>query len=137
MNIKKFVIASIVVFIVFEILNFIIHGPLLGSIYVETKSVWRPDMMDKMWIIHITNFIFSFLFVYIFTKGYENKGIVEGLRFGLIIGLLMNVVGMFNQYAVYPLPFSLAIQWFIYGIIQYVICGAVAASIYREKEKAQ
>jgi len=93
--------------------------------------------MDKMWIIHITNFIFSFLFVYIFTKGYENKGIVEGLRFGLIIGLLMNVVGMFNQYAVYPLPFSLAIQWFIYGIIQYVICGAVAASIYREKEKAQ
>ncbi len=137
MNIKKFVIASIVVFIVFEILNFIIHGPLLGSIYEETKSVWRPDMMDKMWIIHITNFIFSFLFVYIFTKGYENKGIVEGLRFGLIIGLLMNVVGMFNQYAVYPLPFSLAIQWFIYGIIQYVICGAVAASIYREKEKAQ
>ena len=137
MNIKKFVIASIVVFIVFEILNFIIHGPLLGSIYEEAKSVWRPDMMDKMWIIHITNFIFSFLFVYIFTKGYENKGIVEGLRFGLIIGLLMNVVGMFNQYAVYPLPFSLAIQWFIYGIIQYVICGAVAASIYREKEKAQ
>jgi len=122
---------------VFEILNTIIHGPLLGSIYESTQSVWRPDMMDKMWIIHVTTVIFSFLFVYIFTKGYENKGIVEGLRFGLIIGLLMNVVGMFNQYAVYPIPFNLAIQWFIYGIIQYVVIGAVAASIYREKKKVE
>jgi len=81
--------------------------------------------------MYITAFVFSFLFIYIFTKGYEGKGVAEGIRYGLIIGLLMLVVGMFNQYAVYPIPLNLTIQWFIYGLIQFIIVGIVAALIYR------
>ena len=134
MNTKRYLGASIAVFICFQILEFIIHGPLLGKVYMSMEGVWRPDMMSKMWIIYTTSFILSFLFVYIFTKGYEGKGIGEGFRYGLLIGLLMNVVGMFNQYAVYPIPFVLALQWFIYGMIEFSICGIVAAMIYKPKE---
>lgn len=86
-----------------------------------------------MWIMYITSFIFAVLFVYIFTKGYENAGIAEGVRYGLIVGLLMNVVGMFNQYAIYPVPFNLVLQWFVYGMIQFIIYGIVAALIYKPK----
>jgi hypothetical protein len=99
--------------------------------YQALENVWRPDMMQKMWIIYVTSLVFSFLFVYIFSKGYEGKGIFEGVRYGLIIGLLMNVVGMFNQYAVYPIPIGLIIQWFIYGVIQFIICGIVAAALFK------
>jgi hypothetical protein len=87
-----------------------------------------------MWIMYVTALIFSFLFVYIFSKGYEGRGIQEGIRYGLIIGLLMNVVGMFNQYAVYPLPLGLVIQWFIYGVIQFIICGIVVAALYKPSQ---
>jgi hypothetical protein len=135
MNIKRFILASVLVFVAFQVLNFLIHNVLLMAAYQATADVWRPDMMQKMWIIYVTTLIFSFLFVYIFTKGYEGKGILEGVRYGLLIGLLMNVVGMFNQYAVYPVPLTLAVQWFIYGMIQYVICGIVAAVIYRPAGK--
>ena len=131
MNKKRFVLASIAVFVVFEILDWIIHSKILSRTYMNLQHLWRPDMMDKMWIMYITAFIFSFLFVYIFTKGYEGKGAAEGIRYGLIIGLLMLVVGMFNQYAVYPIPLNLTIQWFIYGLIQFIIVGIVAALIYR------
>jgi len=131
MNIKRFIGASIAVFIAFQVFDFIIHGVILGSTYENLKDVWRPDMMSKMWIFYITSAILSFLFVYIFTKGYEGKGIGEGIRYGLLIGLLMNVVGMFNQYVVYPIPFSLALQWFIYGTIEFIACGIVAALIYK------
>jgi len=55
------------------------------------------------------------------------------LRYGLLIGILMLVVGMFNQWAVYPLPIGLVVQWFIFGLIQIMICGVVAALIYRPK----
>lgn len=133
MNGKRFILASIVVFVVYEILTWIIHTPILGRTYMELQHLWRPDMMDKMWIMYVTAFIFSFLFVYIFTKGYEGKGVAEGFRYGLYIGLLMNIVGMFNQYAVYPVPLSLTIQWFIYGMIQFIIIGIVTALIYRPK----
>jgi len=133
MNRKRFILASIVVFVVYEITNWIVHSLILSGVYQRLQSLWRPDMMDKMWIMYVTAFIFSFLFVYIFTKGYEGKGVAEGFRYGLYIGLLMNIVGMFNQYAVYPVPLSLTIQWFIYGMIQFIIIGIVTALIYRPK----
>lgn len=133
MNRKRYILASIVVFVVYEITNWIVHSLILSGVYQRLQSLWRPDMMDKMWIMYVTAFIFSFLFVYIFTKGYEGKGVAEGFRYGLYIGLLMNIVGMFNQYAVYPVPLSLTIQWFIYGMIQFIIIGIVTALIYRPK----
>ena len=131
MNKKNFILTSIVVFVVYEVVNSIIHFLILSGAYQALAEVWRPDMMQKMWIVYVTALIFSFLFVYIFSKGYEGRGIQEGIRYGLIIGLLMNVVGMFNQYAVYPLPFGLVIQWFIYGVIQFILCGIVAAALYK------
>ena len=71
------------------------------------------------------------MFVYIFIKGYEGKGVVEGVRYGFRIGILMNVMGMFNQYAVYPIPFTLAIQWFIFAMIEFIICGIIVSLIYK------
>lgn len=133
MNRKRFILASIVVFVVYEITNWIVHSLILSGVYQRLQSLWRPDMMDKMWIMYVTAFIFSFLFVYIFTKGYEGKGVAEGFRYGLYIGLLMNIAGIFNQYAIYPVPLSLTIQWFIYGMIQFIIIGIVTALIYRPK----
>ena len=38
-----------------------------------------------MWIEWLDGFIVSFLFTYIFTKGYQGRGIMEGLRSGFII----------------------------------------------------
>ncbi len=133
MNIKRFVYACIAVFVTFQVLDFIIHGIILGPTYESLKDVWRPDMMSKMWIMYITSLVLSLLFVYIFTKGYEGKGIAEGIRYGIIIGLLMNAVGMFSQYVVYPIPLSLAIQWFVFGMIEFLICGIVVALVYRPK----
>lgn len=134
MNIKRFFIASIVVFIAVQITDPIIHGVFLGKAYEATKSVWRADMDSKMWIMILSSLLFSFLFVYIFIKGYEKKGLLEGIRFGILLGLLMNLVGILNQYVVYPVPFSLAIQWFLYGMIQYIIYGIIAALVYKPKK---
>ncbi len=134
MNTKRFIGAIIAVFAVNQILDYIIHGAILGKTYEALANVWRPDMDSKMWVMTVSSIIFATLFVYIFTKGYENKGIGEGLRYGIMIGLLMNVVGMLSQYAVYPVPFTLVLQWFVYGMIQFSIYGIVTALIYKPAE---
>ncbi len=133
MNVKRFCIAVIGVFLGFEIIDIIIHAGILGKTYAG-MTLWRPDMMSKMWIMHAGCFVLSILFVYIFIKGYENKGIAEGIRFGLILGLFSNIPYAFYSYATYPLSFSLCLQWFIYGMIEFVICGAVAAAIYKPEK---
>jgi len=135
MNTKKFLLASLAVFVVLQILDFVIHYSLLGSTYEAIQDVFRPDMESKMWIMYLTGAIFALTFVYIFTKGYEDKGVVEGVKYGALIGILMYLVGAYNQYVVYPLPYGLILKWFIYGMIELMIAGAVVALIYKPKEQ--
>lgn len=132
MNIKRFVIASIAVFIVIQAIDWLVHGVLLSRWYAEFKNVWRADMMDLMWVMVLGALFFSFMFVFIFTKGYEGKGIMEGARYGLLIGLLMYISGMLGQYAMYPIPLGMALIWIAYGVVEMVIAGMAAAAIYRK-----
>ena len=131
MNVKRFIIASLAVFAGFEIMDAIVHGGILAKTYQSLNNVWRPDMMSKMWIFHLGSILLAFLFTYIFIRGYENKGIAEGVRYGIIIGLFANIPYGFYSYAMYPLPLSLCVQWFIYGMIEFIICGLIAAAIYK------
>ncbi len=132
MNIKRLIITSIAVFIVIQAIDWLVHGVLLAHWYQEIKGLWRPEMMDLMWVMVLGSLFYSFMFVFIFTKGYEARGVVEGARYGLFIGLLVNVSGMLGQYAMYPIPFGLALIWVAYGIIEMVIAGMITAAIYRK-----
>ena len=88
-------------------------------------------MADVMWVMFVTGAVFSLVFVFIFTKGYEGKGVMEGIRYGFWIGLIVSFVGSFNQFTVYPIPYGLTWQWIIYGMIELMIVGAVTALIYK------
>ena len=132
MNIKRFFIASIVVFIMIQAIDWLVHGVLMAKWYQDIKGLWRPEMMDYMWVMVLGSLFYSFMFVFIFTKGYEERGVVEGARFGLFIGLLMYVSGIFGQYAMYPIPFGMAMIWLAYGTIEMVIAGMITAAIYRK-----
>ncbi len=131
MNIKRWLIASIVVYIVMGLTEYIVHGIILMGTYEATASVWRPMEEIKGWIGFVTGAIFSLIFVYIFIKGYEGKGIMEGARYGLWIGLMFTIPNAYGFYSVLPIPYSLALMWWIFGTVQIVIYGIVAAAIYR------
>jgi len=133
-NKKQFIFAIIAVFVVMQLTDFLIHGVILKSTYEATKDVWRPDMESMMWIMQITGFVFSFFFVSIFVffaKGHFRKGIFSGFCYGLLIGILINGGGAFNQYVVYDIDLTLVWEWVIFGIIQTIILGIIAAMIYK------
>jgi len=84
MNTKKMIIAVIAVFILLEVSNYLVHSVILASTYMEetVTKVFRPmaEMEAMMWSMWIADLVFSFFFVFIFIKGYQNKGIMEGVR---------------------------------------------------------
>jgi hypothetical protein len=137
MNAKKFWIAFVVIFILLEITGYIVHVVILGSSYAadEIKVIFKSQeaMESSMWIVWLTDLVWAFFFTFIFVKGYENKGIMEGIKFGIYIGLFYSFVIAYQSYWMYPLPYSLTLQWFIYGLIQSVIFGVAAALIYKPK----
>lgn len=131
MNIKRFLAGGLAIFVIFQVCDFVIHGVILMDAYTAIPGVWRPDMMSLMWIMYLGSFLFSYLVMYVFVKGYEARGIPEGVRFGILIGLMTNGIGAFYQYVIFPLPFSIVIQWFGYGLVEFILAGIAAAVIYR------
>jgi hypothetical protein len=137
MNAKKFWIAFVVVFVLLELMSYLINGLILSSTYSEegVKQLFRPEeeMQSKMWIIWVTDLIWSFFFVFMFVKGYENKGIMEGVRYGIYIGLFFGLVMAYQSFAMFSMPYSLALTWFLVSFVMSIILGIVAAAIYKPK----
>ncbi len=134
MDKKKYVLGSIVVFAAYMAFGYLVYEGILRSTYESEplRKLWRPDIANKMWILWLVNVVWSFLFSLIYIKGYEGRGgLMEGVRFGFWIGLFVAVPMAFTQYAIYPIPFSLAVQWFIFGTVRTVICGVALALVYR------
>jgi hypothetical protein len=134
---KKLWITFIVVFIVYFILDWLVNGVLLHSTYMaeDVAKIMRPEaeVNSNMWMIVISDLVYTFFFTFIFSKGFENKGWMEGLRYGLYIGLMVSLPMAYITYAVQPIPYSLALQWFIFGTLQNIIIGIVAALLYKPK----
>ena len=132
MNVKRFVIGCVVTWVVVQALGFLIHTVFLGETYGSMAEVWRPEaeMMAKTWVMFLTSMLWTVLFCYIFTRGYENKGVMEGVRYGFLIGLFWLPVA-YENHVIFPIPISLAHVWAITTIATCMIYGAVFAAIYR------
>ncbi len=130
---KTFWIGFVVVFIVMQGLGFVIHTVLMADTYASLGSVFRPEaeMMDMMWMMMLSGAVMIFIFCYIFTRGYEGKGIMEGVRFGLLIGVMMAGMMSIDQYVIYPLPSDVATIWLFSGVASLMVAGAVFAAIYK------
>jgi len=135
MNKQRFALACIAVYVVYQILGYLIHQVWLAPTYASLAHVWRPEaeMMSKMWIMFVTSAVFSVLFCYIFVRGHQSRGLGEGLRYGLIIGLFYSIPQAYDAYVVYPIPYTLALKWFLSGVVLCMILGVVAALVYKPK----
>lgn len=132
---KKVWMGFIAVFITMEALSFVEHYLILGAAYEANKALWRSDMNSLMWIYHVLTLVGSFFFTFIFSKGYEGKGMAEGVRYGAYIGIWMSMGMAYGTYAMIPVPYSLTLQWFLYGTVSYIIAGIVVAQVFAMKAK--
>ncbi|MDX2000191.1 MAG: hypothetical protein SF066_20930 [Thermoanaerobaculia bacterium] len=126
-------LAALAVFAVGFALNFVIHQVWLQPDYQATQSVWRPEaeMAAKAPVMFITGLLFAVLFVTIFSRGYQGRGPMEGVRYGLLVGLLVMPLVAYDYYVVLPIPYDLALKWFLAGLARCAVLGLVAALVYR------
>jgi len=133
---KAFWIGFVVVFVVLAILDTLTNTVLLSGVYAETASLWRPEADIKLGVIIVSWLFVAFFFTLIFSKGYQGKGILEGVRYGLYITGLVSIPMAYMTYATMPVPYGLTFQWWVYSGITYVIMGSALALIYGKKPTA-
>ncbi len=133
MNVRRYVVAAIVVWVALFILEYILHGVVLTGYYRDIENTLRPaNSMPEffVWVL-LGQLILAFGFCYIFVKGYENRGVAEGIRYGLLIGLTFGVSTTLINYAVHPIPGGMAAALIVGYAVEMGILGTIAAAIYK------
>ena len=122
-----------VLYVLAQVLGYLMHQVWLTPVYDELAAVFRPkaEMDQMMWIFFATSAVWVLVFTYIFVRGREGKGIMEGVRYGALMGLFYNLTIAYDSYVIYPLPSSLALKWFLGGIAISIILGVVASLVYK------
>lgn len=131
----KYLIASLVIFILWMAAGFVVHAQLLAGDYVATGLMRPVEEQSQffVWMI-IAHLLMSVAFVWIYTRGREAKPwLGQGLRFGFAVALLACIPIYLIYYAVQPLPGMLVVKQIVYDTIVLLILGAVVAFMYREK----
>jgi hypothetical protein len=136
MNTKRWLLASVAVFVVILALEFLIHGVLLSDMYKQTASVWRSEaeMQKMMWLFWVGILVFAPFFALIYVKGYEKgkPGLGQGFRYGLYVGAMLSVMDSFGWYVLLPIPLALAFYWLLAILVEFIAAGVAAGLVYHE-----
>jgi hypothetical protein len=129
---KKFLVAWLVVFILYMAGGMVVHGVILGDDYMAT-GLMRPEaeaskLMHLMILAHV---LMAGAFTWIYARGVENKPwLGQGLRFGLAVAVLFVPIYII-YYVVQPTPGALAAKQIVLDGILTLILGAAVAFLYR------
>ena len=135
---KKFLMAWLVMFVLYFAFGFVVHGVLLHDDYIAT-GIMRPEdqqqgMMGLMILAHV---MLAGAFTWIYARGVENKPwLGQGLRFGLAVAFLAVIPLYLIYYVVQPLPSSLVCKQIVFDTVCTLILGAVVAFLYRGQGRA-
>ena len=134
MNLPRVAIAAVVTWVVYLGVSFVVHTILLVDIYAQHRAVMRPE--EQAGAILPVGFVFAlvgfFAFAYAYAKGYEGGGgLQEGLRFGVIVGILICCFSIIWEYMIWPMSSALLIAWMLDYIIEFALYGMIVGVIYK------
>jgi hypothetical protein len=133
---KKFIISTLIMFVVWMVGGIVVHGVLLGADYAKLPSLYRTETDSQQYLpfMFLAHLLLAGALVRIYTRGMEAKPwLNQGLRFGLAVALLTVVPTYMIYFAVQPMPGMLAVKQIIFDGIWTLLLGVVVAFLYRDQ----
>ena len=134
MNFPRVAMAAVAAWVLYMGMGFLVHGILLRDLYLEYAAVMRPEAQASAFLpINLGMVLVGFFaFAYAYAKGYEGgNGVQEGLRFGVLVGIMLCTFVTIWQYMIWPAGPRLLAAWLIDYIVVFALYGMVVVVIYR------
>jgi hypothetical protein len=128
MNHKRGFPAFIAAFVFIFFFEFVWHGMLMKSFYMETASLWREQPMFPWLILGQAVIAFAFTGLYVSKIGVNCPA--TGAGYGLVIGILC-AGGDLIRFSVQPLTTKILWMWVAGGLIEFAVAGAIVGAIYK------
>ena len=132
MNVKKLLLASLVVGVVMNVVDFVVQGQLLAGLYAGLPLFKKEAPIP--WLV-IGDFVAVLVFVWVYDRVFSSfgGGPKGGAVYGLYAGILLNFpTWIFAHLLFEGFPYSLSWIWTVFGVVWCVIAGAVAGALYKK-----
>jgi len=132
---KTFVLAWLVLFILWMAGSFVVHGVLLGEDYQKVQNLFRTPADSQQyfpWML-FAHVLLAGAFAWIYARGREagRPWGGQGLRFGVAVALLTVVPTYLIYYAVQPMPGLQVAKQIVFDGLLLLVLGVVVAFLYR------
>ena len=129
---KKFFISWLSIYILNALSGYLVHHVLLGSTYLTIAETLHADVHGRIWAFIMISIVGSFFFTFFFSMLEKYHSVRGGLLFGFLIGLWFTTGEYLSAYASSNvISLTLAMEWLVLGIVQYVIGGYILGTIYK------
>jgi hypothetical protein len=134
MNYARLALAAVVAWVVSIGIGFFVNTVLLADLARANTPPMRPEaeitgMLPLGFVFLLLGF---FAFAYAYAKGYEGgNGPMEGVRFGVVVALIVIGFAGVWQYIVFPISGSLTVTMVIDTLVELAIYGAIIGAIYK------
>lgn len=136
---KKFLISWVVVFAVWMMGSFAVHGAWLAETYAGMTNMMRPEE-EQMGLFHfmlLAHILMAGAFVWIYQRGNEDKPWVQqGLRFGIAVAIMGTIPTYMIYYTVQQMPGILSVKQILGDTVVVVIAALVAAFLNRSSAES-
>lgn len=132
MNTNRYLIASLAVAVWLLLYGFVVNTIVLAEFWAANTAtgLMRAEGEEQMWAVLVSCLLQGFALGYIFTRGYEHRGIGEGVRFGLLMIWLVGAIYLL-LYALQPFTLAGLLVSVIADGIMYVGAGVLLALLYK------
>jgi hypothetical protein len=133
MNFSRIAAAAVVGWLASLAIGYLVNGVLLADMFTEVP-IYRPEAdMNGLLPIGFAAMLFGFFaFAYAYAKGYEGgNGLMEGVRFGVLIGIMLNCFAIVWNYVTTPISGSMTAAFMVDAIAEWAIYGAIVGAIYK------
>ncbi|NBX73905.1 MAG: hypothetical protein EBZ69_06300 [Alphaproteobacteria bacterium] len=132
-NLPKFLVSVTGLFVFTVLFDHVVHGTLLLPLYESTSTLWRSatDVQSLSTLDYVFKLMLSVVITLLFTRHFEDKGIGEGIRFGIFTGLVYGVMKL-SAYIHLPISLDLALGWGIGSLVYAILGGIILSMLYKK-----
>lgn len=131
---KRFIGAVVAVFVALQIMDFVIHMVLLKNQYALSAQLWRPDAEMKIVLMTLVGLLFVVCFVLIYDLFFKHKCLRSGFLYGMLLGLAIGASMGYGTYSVMPIPYMVALGWFLGTLAELTVAGLITGLILKEQD---
>ena len=131
---KRFLVAWVVIFVLWFAGSFVVHGMLLHDDYAKLGNLFRTEADSQPYfpLMIVAHVMLSGALVWIYSRGVEARDwLPQGIRFGIAILLLTIVPTYMIYYVVQPMPGATVARQIVFDGILLMILSIVTAFLYR------